>query len=72
MSKRPRVEGVLPTKSVPKLRTSRLPPAQVIFRAHKRPDARTECRDARTSRRTRAQILGTPAQTLRTVAQSQG
>ena len=60
------------TKSVPKFRTSRLPRAQVKFRAHKRPDGRTECRDARTSRRTRAQIVGTPAQTLRIVAQSQG
>ena len=59
------------TKSVPKFRTSRLPLAQVKFHAHKRPDRRTECRDARTSRRTRAQIVGTPAQTLRTVAQSQ-
>jgi hypothetical protein len=58
--------------SVPNFRTSRLLLAQVVCHAHRSSASRTECPDARTSPRTRAQIVWTPAQTLRIVAQSQG
>ena len=64
--------AILRQETVPKFRTSRLRRAQVSFRAHKWSDGRTECPDARTSRRTLAQIAWTPAQTLRIVAQTHG
>jgi hypothetical protein len=65
-------ESLLRTQTVPNFCTSRLPLAQVVCHAHKSSAGRTECPDARTTRRTRAQIAGTLAQTLRIVAQPHG